>query len=637
VGNTWFTSTPTGAIVGGSVIIANGVAPALSAIDLATGTRIWSWQTLAAGLCAPAVMGDGTIAGLCTSTGMVAAVARNGSQTGSGTLMSTALGTTSAYNARLGHVYVAGAGFVIAFDRLLRTTVWSASLSSSYSASSVHIALSPGGERLYVSTGSAIVALRSTNGQQEWRVSGPGLWPTVGADDTVYVGGQQAIDGPTAIVKWERWALNVPSNEFMGATPAALSADGQTLYLAYRTRVVTNNWPYTTTETAFITARRTSDGAVVWNTPVLWQAVASWSVPALGPDGSVYVCFNMPVVGVTLVSVQGSTGWVQWSYNWNITTPSAEVTLMFADDGTLVVRIPGSGGSRGATVDAIYAFPPTPVTPSLPPSMTASPSWSSTPSVSSTSYIWNRPPTSPGLPPLSGIGATILGLSLWSVGISTLAVTMLHCRRAHRMRPLTPNGAAAVVAAESREHEVLCFVLCLLAGVVGLAFAVAYMLAYHNGCCRKPHASALAGSDASAAEAQGVMLTTMPAPLTAMPRPIMAPHAPLTSAGGVLMEFTVTQPATVTVGSTWLLSPPPPPPPAAHVMHLPPPPPPPPPPPAHGPSGPPDWGKGTGAAVAAGAAPTVAVMPGATAGAGGIAPPGLYPPVPAPAHFGSSV
>jgi hypothetical protein len=211
-----------------------------------------------------------------------------------------------------------------------------------------------------------------------------------------------------------------------------------------------------------------------------------YAAATYGAGGSVHA--------VVLASLNATTGWVQWSRTWSGVRSDGELGLMFAANGSLVVRVPGPYPGGGTSFDSVYVFPPAAVGPSVAPTpspsaLGASPSRSYIPpsrtstttmTGSATASPWcfncGRRSATPGpgemvLPPF------VIDLLVWSVLLSVAGVAVFHTWRANRMPMPHADAEAALVRSE---HLTMACVLCLLGGAVGLLLTACYAYWYHR-------------------------------------------------------------------------------------------------------------------------------------------------------------
>ncbi len=191
-------------------------------------------------------------------------------------------------------------------------------------------AVSEDGNSIYVCSQDGILYALRTDGNELWRfeMDGPAELPSatfaspaVGADGTIYIAGLYdpnlyAIEPNDGSVKWScSFAFAVepgnPNSEMKSGLPFAspvVAADGT----IYQTLIYDSN----------LCAIEPNDGTIKWsvnladpasgwfdaNYAVEYFDVDSWSEPALGPDGTIYVSFDDPYLRA--VEPNGSIKWI---------------------------------------------------------------------------------------------------------------------------------------------------------------------------------------------------------------------------------------------------------------------------------------------------------------------------------------
>ncbi len=191
-------------------------------------------------------------------------------------------------------------------------------------------AVSEDGDSIYVCSQAGVLYALEPNGSEMWRfeLDGPAELPSatfaspaVGADGTIYIAGLYdpnlyAIEPNDGSVKWScSFEFPVepgnPYSEMKSGLPFAspvVAADGT----IYQTLIYDSN----------LCAIEPNDGTIKWSVDLADPAsgwfdanyaleyfdVDSWSEPALGPDGTIYVSFDDPYLRA--VDPNGSIKWV---------------------------------------------------------------------------------------------------------------------------------------------------------------------------------------------------------------------------------------------------------------------------------------------------------------------------------------
>ncbi|UCG57905.1 MAG: PQQ-like beta-propeller repeat protein [Phycisphaerales bacterium] len=229
-------------------------------------------------------------------------------------------------------------------------------------------AVSSDGNNIYAGSQDGTLYALAQDSSELWtfQTTGPGAVPTgaifaspaIGADGTVYVGGLYdptlyALDPNNGEVKW---ACGFESEGWPFTSPV-VAQDGT----IYQTLLFDTN----------LYAIEPADGTIIWSTDLAdpctawfasdyadWYTVDSWSEPALGPDGTIYVSLDDPYLRA--VEPNGNIKWVAplgTIGGFTLAVGSNGLIYAASDDGYLRVVEPNGAEGNQFRGEAWLNFP----------------------------------------------------------------------------------------------------------------------------------------------------------------------------------------------------------------------------------------------------------------------------------------